>query len=129
MKADLGDTTRWGGNEMVVVVEEGSYVELRGRIEMHRDQPLENVLVEIFDRPDYLLNKPSPDSHGSAGQKRLAACQTSTDGKFCFRGLPAGKYELRSSINIGWNVTHVYVVVDREAGVRRELHVGMYVGT
>jgi hypothetical protein len=48
-------------------------------------------------------------------QKELAACVTAEDGKFCFRHLPPGKYELRASLNAGWNITHVYVVVDKKS--------------
>ena len=82
--------------------------------------PLENALVEVFDHPEYLLKtgteaKP-PDQH------RLRACLTSADGRFCFENPPSGKYELRSSINSGWDVTHIYVVVSTKVGEAKKLH-------
>ena len=80
-------------------------------------KPLAGALVEVFTHPEYLLSNDSY-SRGKPEQRRVAACMTGTDGKFCFRGLPAGKYELRSSSNdrYGWNASQVYVVVDHEEG-------------
>ncbi len=125
---DKNETTRWGGNEMIVVKEKGSFRKLQGRVQMFDDRPLENALVEIFDHPDYLLDTSHSRGDGPPEQKRLGACRTTGDGKFCFRDLPPGKYELRSSMGSGWNVTHVYVVLDGQ-GKRDSLHVKMSVGT
>lgn len=61
--------------------------------------------------------------------RRLAACVTSEDGKFCFRHLRPGKYELRTSSKPGVNVTHVYVVVDKKAGQTKDLIARMSLGT
>jgi hypothetical protein len=126
---DKGETTRWGGNEMVVVKEENSFRKLEGRVQMSGDRPLENALVEIFDHPDYLLDTSHSRSEGPPEQKRLAACRTAKDGKFCFRNLPPGKYELRSSMGSGWNVTHVYVVLDGQSKRNGKLKVLMLLGT
>jgi hypothetical protein len=126
---DKGETTRWGGNEMVVVKEENSFRNLDGTVQMSGDRPLENALVEIFDHPDYLLDTSHSRSEGPPEQKRLAACRTAKDGKFCFRNLPSGKYELRSSMGSGWNVTHVYVVLDGQSKRSGKLKVLMLLGT
>ena len=89
---------------------------------------MDGALVEVFDKPDYLVSdKPWAEK---PEQKLLRNCVTSADGKFCFRGLPAGTYELRISKDQGWNVTHVYVVVDRKAAEKIEqLHITMHIGT
>jgi hypothetical protein len=121
------ETTHPGANQVVVVVEKDSYRRLEGKIEMYDARPLKDVLVEIFDQPEYLLdtsNFPKPPN-----QRRVAVCLTSADGKFCFKDLPSGKYELRSSIDGGWNITHVVVIVNKESGKRSYLHVLMGVGT
>lgn len=123
------ETTHWGGNEMVVVKEESSYRQLRGTIEMSDGRPLKDDLVEVFDHPDYLLDSSHSRREGPLEQKRLAVCRTAADGKFCFRNLPPGKYELRSSLGSGWNVTHVYVVLDGQGKRGGNLKVLMLLGT
>ncbi len=95
---------------------------------MYDARPLEHVLVEIFDHPEYLLSDRSLQPATQVTQKRLAACLTSA-GKFCFRDLRSGKYELRSSLDGGWNISPVYVVVGKKAGKRKSLQVKMSVRT
>jgi hypothetical protein len=126
---DKRETTRWGGNEMIVVKEKSSFRKLEGIVEMSGDGPLENALLEVFDHPDYLLDTSRSRSAGPPEQKRPAACLTSKDGKFCFRNLPSGRYELRSSIGSGWNVTHIYVVLDKHSKQVEKLKVLMLLGT
>jgi hypothetical protein len=121
------ETTRQGANMVIVEVEKEPYRQLEGTIGMYDDRKIENALVEAFDNPDYLLDE--NHSQKRPEQKRLAACVTADDGKFCFRNLPSGKYELRSSLDGGWNITHIYVVVDKKAGKHKPLHVTMSVGT
>jgi hypothetical protein len=81
-------------------------------------KPVGDALVEIFDKPDYLLCEWEPNNprgcttNPPAEQRRVAACRTGKDGRFCFGDIPAGKYELRVSKDGGWNVVHAYVVVD-----------------
>jgi hypothetical protein len=123
---EKGDQTRCGGNEMVVEVPEKHYRELSGVIKLGSDTSQE-VLVEIFDNPEYLLHKPLPN--GNPKQKRLRACVTSEDGSFCFRNLPSGKYELRASLSAGIDVTHVYAVVDTKNGSKEPIEVSLHVGT
>ena len=112
---------------MVIVREERSYRRMAGTIVMYDDRPLEDTLVEVFDHPDYLFDE---SWHGEPHpQKRLAACKTSADGRFCFRGLHSGVYELRASIGSGWNVTHVYVKIDAKDDNDKGMQVVMTVGT
>jgi len=96
---------------------------------MYDGRPLEHALVEVFDHPEYLLDQSSSFKRDHPEQKRVAACRTGADGKFCLRNLPPGKYELRSSLSSGWDVTHVYVVLDKKAGQGKALHVRMELGT
>jgi hypothetical protein len=124
-----GETTHWGGNQVVVLVEEKTHRKMEGIIEISDGRPLEHALVEIFDHPEYLLDQSSSPKRDHPEQKRLAVCRTAADGKFCLRDLPSGKYELRSSIDSGWNVTHVYVVLDKKAGQDKALRVLMELGT
>lgn len=127
VKKDEG--THWGGNESIVMVEQTAFRHLRGRVEALGNQPVSNALVEIFDHPEYLLDRSTPYRRDHSEQKRVAACHTSADGKFCFRNLPPGKYELRASVDSGWEVTQIYVAVDKKAGKRKGLRVPMQVGT
>lgn len=122
-----GDKTRWGGNQAVVIVPEHHFRDIRGTVETFQDEKMDGALVEIFDKPDYLVNNKPWAARPE--QKRLKSCVTATDGKFCFRSLPSGTYELRVSRDQGWNVTHVYVVVDRNAAEKIEpLHITMHIG-
>jgi hypothetical protein len=120
-KPEKGDTTRYGGNMMIVFPMEKPFRELRGTVQMNGEL-IENALVEIFDNADYLLES---GPHEYLQQKRLAACVTSSDGKFCFRHLPSGTYELRSSMRAGVNVTHLHVKVDKRSGADKKIIVKM----
>jgi hypothetical protein len=120
-KPERDDSTRWGGNQAIVLTPDEHFRELRGIVEV-----FEKELVEVFDKPEYLVSdKPWSEK---PKQNRLRVCVTSADGKFCFKKLPDGVYEVRVSRDQGWNVTHVYVVVDHQAGMN-ELHVGLHIGT
>lgn len=106
-----GETTHWGGNELVVEKESKVYRSLRGVVYIG-DSPLRDALVEVFDHPDHLLLTHPRNEEEKAKQRRIAACKTGDDGEFCFVKLPKGKYEIRASIDKGFNVTHVWVLVD-----------------
>ena len=116
--AAANETTRAGGNEWVVQQEPGVRRRIQGVVSMPLPELQEDLLVEVFDKPDYLLcewkaNNPNRcTTKPSDDQRRLAACRTGKDGKFCFDDLPAGTYELRISKNQEWSPTHIYVVVD-----------------
>lgn len=122
-----GETTHWGGNQSIVLMEKRSYRELEGIVQSYDGKPIEHALVEVFDNPEYLLEHGPIASRPT--QKRVRVCRTAADGKFCFTELPSGEYELRSSLDIGWNVTHVYVVIDKNTGGRGQIKVRMAVGT
>lgn len=122
-----GETTHWGGNEVIQRKDETRHCKLEGTVEYLDDRPFANAFVEIFDHPELMDQAISKRSH--SGQRRLAACHTTADGKFSFRNLPSGKYELRSSFDNEWNVTQILVIVDKESGSNQPLRVTMRVGT
>jgi protocatechuate 3,4-dioxygenase beta subunit len=122
------ETTHWGGNEVVTEIENQSHRQVHGTVENPYLKPVEGALVEIFDHPDYLLDQNAPYTRTHPEQKRVAACRTPRDGKFCFPNLPPGKYELRSSVGSGWDVTHIYVVVEKK-GQTKKIQVRMTLGT
>jgi protocatechuate 3,4-dioxygenase beta subunit len=128
-KPEKGDSTRPGGNMMIVVPLDKTYRDLRGTVQMSDGRVLENALVEIFDNADYLIHETDGHLEQAPHQTRLAACVTGADGKFSFRDLPSGTYELRSSIKAGWNVTHIHVTVNKHSGENGSVVVHMSVGT
>jgi hypothetical protein len=115
-----------------VFMEKEPYQELRGRVVVSgTGKPLAGTLVEVFTHPEYLLSNDSY-ARGKPEQRRVAACLTGNDGRFCFRDVPSGKYELRSSSSdtyTGWNASQVYVIVDNDKGKSKELRVVMILGT
>ena len=119
------DTTRWGGNQAIVLTPAEHFREVRGIVELFAKELVENELIEVFDKPEYLVSdKPWGEK---PQQNRLRACATCADGKFCFKKLPDGVYEVRVSQDQGWNVTHS--AVDGKAGTNEPLHMGMRLGT
>jgi hypothetical protein len=118
------ETTRWGGNEFDVYNEGGIYKTIEGSVRLNSsssESDLEGILVEVFDKPDWLLCdvRPNNPNHCTtrppSDQRRVAACTTRRGGEFCFKGLPAGSYELRISKDGQWSPAHVYLVVDPKA--------------
>lgn len=125
------ESTRAGANEDVVLAERQKRHFLEGVITAPNGDILPDVLVEVFTEPDYLL-LPYPESQQKKkAQKRVAGCVVGPDGKFCFRGLAPGKYELRLSKDGGWQKTHVYVIVAplKQKAVKGDLGISMQLGT
>ncbi|MBX7169453.1 MAG: carboxypeptidase-like regulatory domain-containing protein [Pyrinomonadaceae bacterium] len=124
------ETTYWVGNLQVIFVEKIPLRNLHGTVVAPDGNTIENALVEIFTKPEYLLiNKPI-DKRGAKGQKRIFACRTRANGKFSFPNLRPGKYELRSSKDdfaIGWNATQRFIVVSPK-GKKKEIRVEMSLG-
>jgi hypothetical protein len=132
-KPEPNESTHWVGNQYIIIRKPGAYKAMRGVIVTPNGGSLEDALVEVFTRPEYLLASSGVNSHGRDRQRRVAACKTGTDGKFCFLGLPPGKYELRASSDdtrTGWNVSHVYVVLNPHSrrSQREEIRVEMTLG-
>jgi hypothetical protein len=124
------DTTRWGGNEYIIVKEEKVYRYLSGTVNFQNDDPVSDALVEVYTHPEYLLLEYSEGAKKKKKQRRIAACVTGEDGKFCFGFLPPGKYEMRVSQGSGINVTHIYVEADpyNQDSTDMEINVVLTVG-
>ncbi|MFN6964861.1 MAG: carboxypeptidase-like regulatory domain-containing protein [Pyrinomonadaceae bacterium] len=80
-------TTCWGWIKGHTAVDGGTVKEIRGRVVDPNEQPVPGALIEIYDNPDLDIDK----------RRRVAACRVGADGKFKFKGLRPGKYELRAS--------------------------------
>ena len=106
------DLTRWGGNESIIVKEEKVHRHLSGIVTLGGDNPISDALVEVYTHPEYLLLDYPERESKKKKQRRVAACVTEEDGKFCFGFIAPGKYEVRVSLESGINVTHIYVEVD-----------------
>lgn len=126
--AALGETTHQGGNEILTFRERRTYKLVRGVVHDVNNEPLADVLVEVFDHPEWIaLNYPA----SRVKQHRIAACKTGSDGNFCFENLAAGRYELRASKEISWNPSHVYIVVNPRGrkSTRARINLQLRVGT
>ena len=121
------DKTRWGGNRAVTQLPGQHFRELEGAVRIFGDEPAENVLAEVFDKPESLLNNEPWEQRPT--QNRFRVGDASRDGKFCFTDMPIGTYELRISRDPGRDVTQVYVVVGRQAGARKPIQVSMRIAT
>ena len=108
-KPEPTETTHWGGNEAIVFKEKKVYRSLRGVVQSG-GRPIRDALIELFDRPDQLLDPKKREE--KVKQRRIAACKTGEDGKFCFRNIRRGRYELRASVDVGWDVSHIYVIIN-----------------
>ena len=96
-----GAITRKGYFEELTLERKRPYKKLRGVVYL-AERPAEDVLIELF-----------PDARNvSRKRSRLRACITGPDGRFCFSGVPKGKYEVRASKEGGFEITHYYVVID-----------------
>ena len=113
MPAAKDEMTRWGGNETITIKEDKVHKQIFGTVNLFTsDNPTSGALVEVYTHPDYLFLE-YPDSEKEAKkQRRVAACITGEDGKFCFGFIKPGKYEVRVSKESGINVTHIYVEVN-----------------
>lgn len=127
-KIEKGESTHWGGNELIIQVHEKPYKELRGVILDQTGDPMSGALVGLLTGPDYLLGHGPQTPEEKSRQRRLRACRTGADGKFCIHAKP-GKYELRLSVGEGWDVTSVYLVIDDKKGPEAQVSIQMHLGT
>lgn len=73
--------------------------------------PVGETLVEVFDHPELILKTPADAELARKIQRRVAACKTGENSKFCFDNLPAGKYKLLCS-KPGFEPTYVIINYD-----------------
>lgn len=88
-KTEKGENTHWGGNELIVLVEEKSYKELRGIVLDHQRDPMPGALIEVFTNPDCLLRHGPQTAEEKAKQKRIKARGVGPDGSFASAPNPA----------------------------------------
>jgi hypothetical protein len=93
-KAERWETTHWGWVRERPV-DGGTVKQIRGRVLVNGDMPLESALVEIYDHPEIQMSEDLP--RRGRKQRRIAACKTGRDGAFCFTGIKPGRYEVRGS--------------------------------
>jgi hypothetical protein len=71
------------------------------------------VKVEVFDKPEVWADDSLSLNEKRKRQKLIATSSTDSKGKFDFRGLPIGSYEVQfSNGNGGWNILSVLVNVN-----------------
>lgn len=119
--------TRWG-NEHIVLSTVTQVRVLRGTISDEADSPMPDALVEVFTDPGQMTLPYSPEVEARrAKQRRVAACLTNAEGKFCLAGLPTGRYELRCSAKNFQAVSQTIKV--GKGRVRRQMIVHLPVAT
>src|SRR5687767_981511 len=91
-KPEPNETTHWVGNLETVFRKRRVYRAMRGVVVKPNGEPLGDALVEVFTHPEYLLKDVSARRQGRDRQRRVAACKTNADGRFCFTKLPPGRY-------------------------------------
>lgn len=112
IKPPAGENTHWS-NGQVTMKDDRIYKSLHGIFQYSKGSPIPEVLVEIYDKPESVLRswRKKP-----LRQRRIAACKTGADGKFCFLNIPPGRYELRGSkaaeTSGPWNPVRAYVILD-----------------
>ena len=122
------ETTHQGGNELISFIKDKTFKGVQGVVRDENGEPLEGVLVELFDKPDWIRRQ---DWSSLGDQRRIAACKTGSDGRFCFENISAGEYELRGRIDIAWNPSHVLLKVNPNSrrASRKAITLQMRVGS
>ncbi len=116
------DRFGYGGHETITFEEKRIYQGLEGMVMDASASPLQNAVVEVFPVPD----KIGPNN----AKRRVTACLTGTDGRFCFPHFKAGKYRVSVSAE-GFKVTDVILTVDAShwRSRRKGLDIILQVGT
>lgn len=121
--AGLNETTRPGANELITIIESKLRKSIFGEVNDETGRPLRDVLVEVF-----ALSTKRADNEQ---KNRIIACTTDEKGRFCFRKVPAGKYEVLCSFEGGWKHTSVNVLIapKNRKSVNQKIEVWLQVGT
>jgi protocatechuate 3,4-dioxygenase beta subunit len=128
----LEDDYPYGANE-VVTIRGGRVESIRGKVSYPTGEPVEKAVVEVYNYTNADRNLPPYEL--AHAKKRAAACLTDEGGRYCFAGLPSGKYVLRVGTHKPEGMQEIYVTVnlDRRWWARRwrsgrEVHVRLELG-
>jgi protocatechuate 3,4-dioxygenase beta subunit len=114
-----------GQTESIIVSKKHTVRELRGVVLDIYDEPLAGVDVAVFDNAGWIQEGKT----GSDVEQRLmAATTTDANGRFNFKHLPAGKYEVRFRLT-AFNDIHFLVLVKPHGLRNKKLVVTMKVAT
>jgi len=91
----------------VTVTKKYTVREFRGIVLDPTKSPLPGAEVSIFDNPEWIRKG---RSFSDTEPKLITSAKTDSDGKFDFKQLPSGRYDVRFSAR-GFNDMHYYVVV------------------
>jgi hypothetical protein len=114
------------GSSTLVDLRPQRIAKVNGQVLAYGDIPLEDVLVEVFTRPDLRSWTARSSPAMERRQKRVGACLTGENGNFCISGIHAGKYELRVSKS-GLTLVSGVIIVDprRKIGAKLVVHMSM----
>lgn len=89
----------------------------------------QDVFVEVFDNPSARLERGVGPGDLAKKQKRIAACKTVEDGRFCFANIPSGRYELRYTKDASYETKSVIVTIGKnnQGGSKKEISVSLEV--
>jgi protocatechuate 3,4-dioxygenase beta subunit len=84
------------GHMTITVFDEKPVNRIQGRITDRLDRSVSNAKVYVWRWPRNVSDEyfPAGDRNFDEYKNRLAACETGEDGRFCFKGLPSGKYKV-----------------------------------
>jgi hypothetical protein len=124
-QAEEMQCTRWGWISGISDRRSIPIKVLRGRVFVPVNEPLDGVLVEIYEFAP-MDGKPLESFRVRDCRKRLAACITNKTGKFYFE-LPSGVYEVRASKE-EWCTPSVLVTIDTKKGKRIATDIEIEIG-
>lgn len=115
IKPGVGENTYWSNGE-VTMKDDKIYKTLHGIVQYSDGKVMPGTLIEIYDKPENVLRSWKGQKQKPIRQRRIAACKTGVDGRFCFVNIQSGKYELRisksSEMCCAWNPVRAYVIVN-----------------
>ena len=128
INAKRTETTNWG-HIANGYIERSTYRRIEGVVVDYSDEPMDGVLIEVYDHPEFNPALQRDGAGGKGEQRRISGCKTRPDGKFCFRGIGPGKYDLRAS-KTNFNSTSIMLTIRQKGrGTSKNITVRLQVGT
>lgn len=115
-------------SHMVVNIFEATpYREIRGSVTDINGEPIEaKAFIFVSRMPGNISREDYTTGRYKRG-RHIIACETLSDGKFCFRNIRPGKYEVCAT-SLGFNNTCMLITTSRK-GRRAGLDIRMEAGT